>query len=180
MHLYSSILSTLAVAKSDTAQKVTRGLHFANVIQDKVTSFSKDGNNIFTRLIADVNFPSIPSAMVEKGSTWFASMIHSTAASGGLFLSFFMKDVAQAYSVSILGSDLLLKSLEEILDPICVRFKLPRAGNIPPVIKTIAHSGLVWLAVVKQTALARVLPDKGPVLKLLMKLENTMTDTFFR
>ena len=179
MHLYSSLLSTLAVARSDTAQKVTRGLHFANVIQDSVTSFSKEGNNVFTRLIAELSVPGVPSTIIEKGSTWLASVIHSAAASGGIFLSFFMKDIAQSYSVSILGSDLLLKSLEEILDPICEKFKFSGYGKVSPFLKTITHSGIVWLAVAKQTALARKLPESGPILKLFLKLENAVTDAFF-
>ena len=179
LHSYSSVLSTLAVTKSVTAQKVTRGLHFANVIQDKITSFYKEDNLTLTRFMKDVSVPGVPSSVLEKGSTWLGSMVHSTAAAGGVYLSFFMKDMAQSYSVSILGSDLLLRSLEEILDPVCKKFQLPSIGRMPPMVKTIVHSGVAWVAVAKQTALAHRLPNNGPIFKLLLKVEDAITGALF-
>ena len=140
-----------------------------------------EGNNILMRTISDVSssIPGIPSTAVEKGSTWLAAMIHSSAASGGVFLSFFMKDVAQSYSVSLLGSDMLLSSLTEALDPICQKFNLPSFRNMPPAFKTIVHSGIVWLAVTKQSALAGKLSGSGPIFKLLLKVEDAVTKAFF-
>ena len=125
LHVY--LLSVTAIAHSTTAATITVGLNIGHVLSERtfylyVEARQLLGGKSAAAAIADADRDDGDVVNPDK---WTKTVIQMVGNSMGLFFSYTMQKISLMFGACTMGSDYLLSSFEEIVDPALERMRLP-------------------------------------------------------
>jgi hypothetical protein len=159
LQLYASAISCAATASSSVASSCAVGVNLGSMLTSRLQGFVKNNKKaIVTELTKGAKLAKgspvseiADSVLAEiQDDNFIDNALHVVGASVGLITSFFFRQVSHTIGSCALGAELLLTSIEDVLEPVFDKFNLPKeALHTKTGVLATLHGSLITLAVAR-------------------------------
>ena len=172
--VYSAILSHIAATSHETIKAVTLGLSVGNIVGERLANVVQS----ISRSVKSKNTNAQLVVSDEQLGKWTVAAIHGGSRAIGIALSFFLERMAATFSGCVLGAQMVMHALENVLDPFLEGAKLPTFAKNPELVTTMQMS-LVGFGFMSQLKNGRHLPELVKILLMpLFALDYAVTAAF--
>ena len=140
--MYQSIIIGLATVHSQAIGTLTKGIHIGQVLSNRVT-------NIFQAQHEDDDETESAAELFSEMGVGFRTVLNVVSRGVGIILSFALDETLGLISACSLGSDIVLNSIQSLIDPILIKLKIPTM-KATPAATAAAHTALIVLGVRSQ------------------------------